>query len=68
MRVYAVTDPSIQDMIIAWVKEMKARGEVGHSITIKFYVRENMIYTPVANDCSWGGSRGPEEVIRSITL
>jgi hypothetical protein len=68
VRVYAVTDPSIQDMIIAWVKEMKDRGEVGRSIAINFYVSENMIYTPVAKDGSWGSYRGPEEVIRSITL
>lgn len=68
IRVYAVTDPTQQNAIISWIKQFKSRGEVNRRVKLTFYARENMIYMPGNKPGFWGWRRGPEKIIRSVTL
>ena len=66
--VYAVTEPARQDAILAKIREMQRNGLITRKVEVLFYERENMIYTPVDKKGFWGARRGPERLIRDVTL
>jgi hypothetical protein len=68
IRVYAVTDANQQNAIIRWIENFKARGQVNRPVKLRFYERENMIYMPGNRPGSWGWRRGPEKIVRTVTL
>jgi len=68
IRVYAVIDANQQNAIIRWIEDFKARGQVNRPVKLRFYERENMIYMPGNRPGSWGWRRGPEKIVRTVTL
>jgi hypothetical protein len=68
IRVYAVTDADQQNAIIRWIEDFKAHGQVNRPVRLRFYERENMIYMPGNKPGFWGWRRGPEKIVRTVTL
>jgi hypothetical protein len=68
IRVYAVTDAEQQNAIIRWIEDFKAHGQVNRPVRLRFYERENMIYMPGNKPGFWGWRRGPEKIVRTVTL
>lgn len=62
--IYAVTERTRQDAIIARIDNMKKQGLINRKVEVRFYERENMIWTGPDKKGFWGGHRGPEKPIR----
>lgn len=68
IRVYSVTDADQQNAIIRWIEDFKAHGQVNRPVKLRFYERENIIYMPGDRPGFRGSRRGPEKIVRTVTL